>query len=59
MRHYVSYFVLVLLLALALLGWIGYQRLQDFQEYHALAARESTSIAAAEITRFVEDKNAW
>lgn len=56
MRHYVSYFVLVLLLALALLGWIGYQRLQDFQEYHALAARESASIAAAEITRFVEEK---
>lgn len=56
MRHHVGYFVIVLSLFLVLLGWIGYARQHDFYEYHVSTARESSSIAAVEITRFVEEK---
>lgn len=56
MRHHVGYFVIVLSLFLALLGWIGHVRQHDYHEYHVAIARDSSSIAAVEITRFIEDK---
>ena len=56
MRHHVGYLLIMQLLVLGLLLWIGYARLLDFHQYHTFAARESSTIAADEILRFVEEK---